>query len=135
MTDQVYGSTVHPRFAGQGEKITLKDGTEYEVENTGSRWGVTTHKMPSERFERLLGFLRNAVIDRPGHGADTHVPYAELSRIEVGKDSNARATFSFYLNVMYKRAGDVDTGESRADERRHALNTVLGIVLRWRDSD
>lgn len=130
---ETYGSTTHPGFAGQGERFTLKDGTQYEVENTGCRWGIQITAMPSERFERLLGFLRNAVIVRPGHGADAHLPYAEISRMEVGKDSTARPTFSFYLNVMYKRAGEVDTGQDRADGRRQALSTVLGIVLRWRE--
>lgn len=132
---ETYGQRTHSGFAGHGEKHTLKDGTQYEVENTGCRWGIQITAMPSERFERLLGFLRNAVIDRPGQGVDAHLPYAELSKMEVGKDSLSRPTFTCYLNVMYKRAGEVDTGADRADQRRHALNTVLGIVLRWREPD
>lgn len=121
-----------PDFAKGFEILTLPEGTQYEIEQTDSRWGITVRDMPDERYQKFLDFDRNHTRSVEINGVATCVPPGNLGEeMRIGRHKETRRLcHSFYYNVRFEKLGEGANNAEDIRALRDALSTVLGINLR-----
>jgi hypothetical protein len=121
-----------PDFAKGFEILTLPEGTQYEIEQTNCRWGITVRDMPDDRYQAFLNFDRDHTKTVDVNGGATCIPPGTLSeemRVTRHKQTQ-RLCHSFYYNVRFEKQGDGANCAEDIRALRDALSAVLGINLR-----
>jgi hypothetical protein len=119
-------------FAKGFEILTLPEGTQYEIEQTNCRWGITVRDMPDERYQAFLNFDRDHTKTVEVNGATACIPpgtFSDEMRVTRHKQTQ-RLCFSFYYNLRFEKPGEGANSAEEIRALRDALSAVLGISLR-----